>query len=75
MSVWFGVYFESKSKSLNDRRYQLLQHLPSDSHRIINYRQVSNIRRTLVDNQIVDLSDVEGASPVGAAPTTSSFST
>ena len=41
----------------------------------INYRQVSNIRRTLVGNQIVDHSDAVGASPVGAAPTTSSFST
>ena len=40
-----------------------------------DYRQVSNISRTLVDNKIVDRSDVVGASPVGAAPTTSSFST
>ena len=39
------------------------------------YRKVSNIRRTLVVNQIFDHSDVVGASPVGAAPTTSSFST
>ena len=39
------------------------------------YRKVSNIRRTLVGNNIVDHSDVDGASPVGAAPTTSSFST
>ena len=39
------------------------------------YRQVFNIRRTLVDNEIVDHSDVVGASPVGAAPTTSSFPT
>ena len=39
------------------------------------YRQVSNIRRTLEDNYIADHSDVVGASPVGAAPTTSSFST
>ena len=39
------------------------------------YRQVSNIRRTLVSNKIVDHSDVVGASPVGAAPTASSFST
>ena len=37
------------------------------------YRQVSNIRRTLVGNYIVDHSDVVGASPIGAAPTTSSF--
>ena len=29
----------------------------------------------LVGNEIVDHSDVVGASPVGAAPTTSSFST
>ena len=39
------------------------------------YRQVSNIRCTLVSNNIVDHSDVVGASPVSAAPTTSSFST
>ena len=39
------------------------------------YRQVSNISRTLVANKIVDHSDAFGASPVGAAPTTSSFST
>ena len=41
----------------------------------LDYRKVSNIRRTLVGNKIVDHSDVVGASPVGAAPTTSSFST
>ena len=39
------------------------------------YRQVSNISRTLAGNKIVEHSDVVGASPVGAAPTTSSFST
>ena len=39
------------------------------------YRQVSNIRRTLVGNKIVDHSDAVGASPVGVAPTASSFST
>ena len=38
-------------------------------------RRVSNIRHILVGNKIVDHSDVVGASPVGAAPTTSSFST
>ena len=37
------------------------------------YRQVSNIRRTLVGNYIVDHSDVVGASPVGAAPTISNL--
>ena len=40
-----------------------------------NYRQVSNISRTSLGNKIVDHSDVIGASPVGAAPTTYSFST
>ena len=42
---------------------------------LYTYLQVSNRRRTLVGNKIVDHSDVVGASPVGAAPTTSSFST
>ena len=40
-------------------------------HRL--YRKSSNISRTLVGNKIVDHSDVVGASPAGAAPTTSSF--
>ena len=44
-------------------------------HSIINYRQISNISRTFASNKIVDHSDVVEASPVGAAPTTSSFST
>ena len=39
------------------------------------YRKTSNISRILVGDKIVDNSDVIGASPVGAAPTTSSFST
>ena len=39
------------------------------------YPQVSNIKRTLVGNENVDHSDVIGASPVGADPTTYSFST
>ena len=40
-----------------------------------DYRQTSNISRALVGNKLVYHSDVDGASPVGAAPTTSSFST
>ena len=39
------------------------------------YPQTHNISRTLAGNIIVDNSDVVGASPVGAAPTTSSLST
>ena len=38
------------------------------------YCKTSNIRRALVGNRIADYSDVFGASPVGAAPTTSLFS-
>ena len=41
----------------------------------MKYRKASNISRTLVGNKIVDNSDVIEASPFGAAPTTSSFST
>ena len=43
--------------------------------RTMVYRQISNIRHTLVGNKLVDHSDVVGASPVGAAPTKSSFAT
>ena len=39
------------------------------------YHQTSNISHTLMGNKIADHLDVAGASPVGAAPTTSSFST
>ena len=41
----------------------------------VEYRRISNIRRTLIGNNLVDHSDVVGASPIGAAPTTSSFLT
>ena len=40
-----------------------------------NYCEISNISRTLVGNKIIDNSDVVGALPVGAVPTTSSFLT
>ena len=40
-----------------------------------SYRKSSNINPPLVGNEIVDRSDVVGASPFGAAPTTSSLST
>ena len=46
-----------------------------EAQHIHHYRKTSNISRTLVGSKIVDNSDVVGASPVGAAPTTSSFST
>ena len=40
-----------------------------------DYFQISNIRRILVGNILAYHSDVVGASPVGAAATTSSFLT
>ena len=61
--------------------YKGLVELTKDSQRVSygvptsKYRKVSDIRRTLVGKKIVDHSDVVGASPAGAAPTTSSFST
>ena len=47
----------------------------SEPKQTVPTRKVSNIRRTLVGNEIVDHSDVVGAPPVGAAQTSSSFST
>ena len=41
----------------------------------VTYHQTSNVSCTSVSNKLVDHSDVVGASPVGAAPTSSSFST
>ena len=43
--------------------------------RSVYWGEVSNISRTLIGNKIADHSDVVGASPVGAAPITFSFST
>ena len=40
-----------------------------------SYRQTSNIRRSLVDNKIVDHLNIVVTSPVGSAPTPSSFPT
>ena len=44
--------------------------LISSAH-VDKYRQTSNTSRTLERNKIVDRSDVVGASPLGAVPTTS----
>ena len=44
-------------------------------HQKGKYCQISNIRHTLVGNKIADHSDVVGASPLGAAPITSSCTT
>ena len=49
--------------------------LNPNSNVFIPCRQICNIRCTLVGNEIVDHSDVVGASPVSIAPTTLSFAT
>ena len=41
----------------------------------MSHCRTSNISGTLVGNRLVDHSDVVGALPAGAAPTTSSFCT
>ena len=53
-------------------RHHVKQIYTSDWY-IHNYRKTSNISRTLIGIKIVGHSDLVGASPVGAAPTTSSF--
>ena len=61
---------------LNDTLKDTLCLINVDLHTQTEYknRQVFNIRRTL-GNKNVDHSDVVGASPVGAAPTTYPIST
>ena len=45
---------------------------PYESTGDMEYHKTSNMSCTLVDNKFVDHSDVFGALPVGAVPTTSS---
>ena len=69
--------FEPTHTGMSIKRYYLNWYKQSTwkSDTRIYYRKNSSISRTLVGNKIIDNSDVVGASPVGAAPTTSSFST
>ena len=59
------IYFSTLIPNLEDRMLQSFE----------TYRQTRNISSTLLFNNFVDHSDVVGAPTVGAAPTTSSFST
>ena len=83
------IYLDKNSMNTNEnicgsgRRMQLfilmsgkcyLNNYNRGNDKYFDYRQVSIIRRALVGNKIGDHSDVVGASPVGAAPTASSFS-
>ena len=69
LMIW--IQFETTSYLVQPSSAQLI----NSQFYLLNYRKTSSISRTLVGNKIVDNSDVVGASPVGAAPTTSSFST
>ena len=68
LSAKWQPFFEGETQQ-NITKHE--QHISWD----VMYHKTSNISRTLVGNKIVDNSDVVGASPVGAAPTASSFST
>ena len=67
-----GIYQRAVSGNANIAHWNVFEMLHVWNY---SYRKTSNIRRTLVGNNIVDHSDAVGASPVGAAPPTSSFST
>ena len=66
VSSWIDLHTSCRLTSL-EQGQQYYYQIP------VKYRKLSNISRTLVGNKIVDHSDVVGASPVGAAPTTSFF--
>ena len=59
---WYTMLYEYRTQKSN---YKAINKIS----------QVSNISRTAIGNQIVDHSNIVGAPPVGADPTTSSFST
>ena len=84
-STWAIVWFTNAGEVMSTDMGKLIRTWPRLNTRkrrpcvyswvVLYYRQTSNIKGTLVDNKIVDHSDVDGASPASAAPTTSSFST
>ena len=69
-----GHYCESLS-CIDERNGSWKTILDSHIDYSYAYRQAFNISSTFVANKFVDHSEVVGASPLGAAPTTSSFST
>ena len=68
IQVCIFILFEN----INDTHIIMQTKTKKDIHM---YHKPSNIKHILVGNKIVDQSDVVGASPVRAAPTTSSFVT
>ena len=73
IALWCDIYHWNKSNS--KEKMLLWCDVWSLDFHILGYRQTSDISHPPLRNKIVDHSDAVGASPVGAAPTTSSFST
>ena len=69
------MYLKSLFSIIEKNVYDILMYTVEMLIHIWQYREISNISGTFVGSQIVDHSDEVGASPVGAAPTTSSLST
>ena len=74
---WLGAARNHIGYSIRLTGAYFLQHTDSGGISVLHdyYHQTSNISCTLVGDKIVDHSDVVGASPVVAAPTTYSFAT
>ena len=69
--ILINVLLESKQNGYTSETNGYISKRKCD----ITYHKTSNIKGTLIGNKIVEHSDAVGASPVGAASTTSSFST
>ena len=68
--VYSDVNISENIRHLDNLARPCLSHVVS----CLEYCETYNISYTFVGNKVVDHSDVAGASRVGAAPTTSSFS-
>ena len=66
MTFWTNQQSDYTPKDLGVRPKPIMK---------VRYRQTSNIKHNLLGNKLPRHSDVVEASPAGAAPTTSSFST
>ena len=76
MNIKFAIYIYIKVRYNLFYIGKYLHEFLADVHQkllFLTYRQTSNISNSLVGNKLADHSDVVEASPVGAAPTTSSF--
>ena len=70
--IWSSIFSEAWCSYFI--KYSEYEEYTNNNGHLKQYHQTSNIMHTLVSIKVVDHSDVDGASLVGAAPTTSSFS-